>query len=114
MTSAWRTGRGPCSWRSRGSRWRRTVRPSSRTPPTERGVKHLRGLARAVEQGYRAAVFFVVQMEGVDCFRPNDRTHPAFGEALRAAAKGGVGVYAYDCLVTPDSLAIRRPVEVVL
>ena len=82
--------------------------------PTERGVKHLRGLARAVEQGYRAAVFFVIQMEGIRCFRPNDRTHPAFGEALREAAERGVGVYAYDCLVTPDSLTIRHPVEVVL
>lgn len=82
--------------------------------PTERGVKHLRGLARAAGQGYRAAVFFVIQMEGVSCFRPNDETHPAFGAALREAAESGVGVYAYDCLVTPDSLAIRRPVEAVL
>lgn len=82
--------------------------------PTERGVKHLRGLARAVEQGYRAAVFFVIQMEGVRSFRPNDWTHPAFGGALREAAERGVGVYAYDCLVAPDSLTIRRPVEVVL
>ena len=54
--------------------------------PTERGVKHLRGLRRAVEQGYRAAVFFVVQMKGVTRFRPNDKTHPAFGDALREAA----------------------------
>ena len=82
--------------------------------PTERGVKHLRGLARAAGQGYRAAVFFVIQMEGVSCFRPNDETHPAFGAALREAAESGVGVYAYDCLVPPASLAIRRPVEAVL
>ena len=82
--------------------------------PTERGVKHLRGLARAVEQGRRAAVFFVIQMEGVRCFRPNDRTHPAFGEALREATGNGVGVYAYDCRVTPDSLAIDAPVPVML
>ena len=82
--------------------------------PTERGVKHLRGLLRAVEQGYRAAVFFVIQMEGVRRFRPNDETHPAFGRALREAAAGGVRVLAYDCSVTPDSLEIRRSVLVVL
>lgn len=80
--------------------------------PTERGVKHLRGLARAVGQGYRAAVFFVVQMKGAACFRPNDETHPAFGAALREAAKVGVGVYAYDCAVTPDSMVIDAPVPV--
>ena len=80
--------------------------------PTERGVKHLRGLRREVEQGYRAAVFFVVQMKGVTRFRPNDKTHPAFGGALREAAENGVGVYAYDCRVAPDSLELDAPVEV--
>lgn len=82
--------------------------------PTERGVKHLHGLQRAVEQGHRAAVFFVVQMKGVTRFRPNDATHPAFGAALREAAENGVGVYAYDCRVTPDSLTIDAPVPVLL
>ena len=80
--------------------------------PTERGVKHLRGLRRAVEAGYGAAVFFVVQMEGVTCFRPNDATHPAFGAALREAAAQGVEVLAYDCRVTPEHMEIRAPVEV--
>ena len=80
--------------------------------PTERGVKHLRGLARAVGEGYRAAVFFVVQMKGAAYFRPNDETHPASGAALREAAKVGVGVYAYDCAVTPDSMVIDAPVPV--
>ena len=82
--------------------------------PTERGVKHLRGLRRAVERGYWAAVFFVVQMKGPRLFRPNDGTHPAFGQALREAAAAGVGVYAWDCAVTPESLTLDAPVEVAL
>ena len=82
--------------------------------PTQRGVKHLHGLRRAVEQGYGAAVFFVVQMTDVTCFRPNDQTHPAFGAALREAAQAGVQVLAYDCIVEPDRLEIRCPVSVVL
>lgn len=82
--------------------------------PTERGVKHLRGLRRAVEQGHRAAVFFVVQMKGPVRFRPNDLTHPAFGNALRDAEAHGVGVYAYDCRVSPDELEIDAPVAVAL
>lgn len=82
--------------------------------PTERGVKHLRGLQRAVEEGYRAAVFFVIQMKGARQFRPNDQTHPAFGQALREAAAGGVGVFAYDCAVTPDRIRLDAPVPVLL
>jgi len=82
--------------------------------PTERGIKHLRGLQRAVEQGYRAAVVFVIQMKGVTRFSPNDETHPAFGQALRQAVDSGVQIFAYDCRVTPDTLEIDQPVSVVL
>ncbi|MBR5524816.1 MAG: DNA/RNA nuclease SfsA [Clostridia bacterium] len=82
--------------------------------PTERGVKHLRHLTAAVEAGYRAAVLFVIQMEGVTAIRPNDATHPAFGDALRQAHAAGVEVWAVDCTVTPDTLTHRRPVPVEL
>ncbi|MBQ9347965.1 MAG: DNA/RNA nuclease SfsA [Oscillibacter sp.] len=82
--------------------------------PTERGVKHLRELQAAVENGTAAAVFFVIQMEGMKTFSPNDDTHPAFGAALREAAARGVDVQAWECAVTPASLNIVRPVPVVL
>ena len=82
--------------------------------PTERGVKHIRELQKATEAGLGAALFFVVQMEGMKSVAPNDGTHPAFGAALREAAAHGVRVCAYDCAVTPGSLAIRREVPVLL
>lgn len=82
--------------------------------PTERGVKHLHELTRAVYEGDRAAVFFVIQMKGVTSFQPNDRTHPAFGAALREAATAGVEIYAYDCVVNPDMLRIDAPVQIAL
>lgn len=82
--------------------------------PTERGVKHLRELQRAAEAGLGAALFFVVQMEGMRSVAPNDETHPAFGQALREAAAKGVRVCAWDCAVTPDSLTVRQEVPVLL
>ena len=82
--------------------------------PTERGVMHLQELQRAVKEGHRATVFFVVQMDGVTDFMPNDTNHAAFGEELRRAAQNGVTVAAYDCQVTPDSLVIQNPVKVIL
>ena len=82
--------------------------------PTERGVKHLRELQRAAESGLGAVLFFVVQMEGIKSVAPNDETHPAFGQALRAAAASGVRVCAYDCAVTPECLSIRQEVPVLL
>ena len=82
--------------------------------PTERGVKHILELQRAVQNGLDATLFFVIQMENIDRVSPNDETHPAFGAALRQAAAQGVRVRAFDCAVTPDSLVIRRPVPVIL
>ena len=80
--------------------------------PTERGVKHIRHLIRAVGEGYKATILFVIQMEGIAAIRPNDNTHPAFGEALREAAKAGVEVWAVDCAVTPSTLTHRHAVPV--
>ena len=80
--------------------------------PTQRGVKHLEGLCQAVGQGYRAMALFIVQMQGVDYFTPNTRTHPAFAAALRAARDSGVQVRAVDCRVTPGSLSPHAAVEV--
>ena len=82
--------------------------------PTERGVKHIQELQGAAERGLDAAIFFVVQLKGVNSVAPNDATHPAFGQALREAAAHGVRVLAYDCNVMPDSLTIRREVPVIL
>lgn len=82
--------------------------------PTQRGVKHIIELQKAAEKGLDATLFFVVQIENIDCVSPNDDTHPAFGAALREAVSHGVNVCAYDCVVRPDSLQIRRPVPVIL
>ena len=82
--------------------------------PTERGVKHLNELCHALTEGFECFVFFVIQMKGVTFFTPNDRTHPAFGDALRHAARKGVTVVAMDCLVAPDALFIDKAVPVKL
>ena len=80
--------------------------------PTERGVKHLEGLARCVQEGYEAWAVFVIQTENVRWMEPNRRTHPAFAEAMRQAAQAGVHLLALDCHTEPDRLEIRRPVEI--
>lgn len=80
--------------------------------PTLRGVKHLKELTAARQQGYQTAVCFVLQMTGIRFFSPNDETHPEFGAALRHAAQAGVDIWAYDCRVAPNSLELGLPVEV--
>ena len=82
--------------------------------PTERGIKHIEELIHCVEEGYDAYIIFVIQMKGVHCFRPNDRTHRAFGDTLRKAADSGVHILALDCLVTKDTMEIDEKIPVIL
>lgn len=74
--------------------------------PTERGVKHIRELIKAKEEGYQSILAFVIQMDGVTEVRANVETHPEFGEALDDAKKAGVEVLFLTCHVEPDELQI--------
>lgn len=82
--------------------------------PSERAVKHVKELEKAVSEGYECYVMFVVQMKGVSCFTPNKDTQPEFCQVLRQAEKAGVKVLAYDCKVREDELMLSEPVEVCL
>lgn len=74
--------------------------------PTERGVKHLRELTKATEEGFQCIAAFVIQMEGIREVRANVETHKEFGEALEAAKAAGVKVLGLGCKVTEDTLKI--------
>ena len=74
--------------------------------PTERGTKHIRELICAAEEGYTAALAFVIQMDGVYEVRPNRDTDPAFADAMEDAARRGVKILFLPCHVKPDSLTV--------
>lgn len=80
--------------------------------PTERGAKHLRELIKAKEEGYEAAALFVIQMNGVQEFRPNEERDKNFTAALKEAAKAGVKILAYDCRVQVGKVYIDQKVPV--
>lgn len=82
--------------------------------PTERGVKHIKELCSCVEKGYSAYIVFVIQMSGINLFKPNDATHKEFGDALRQAEKAGVSILAYDSFVTNESVCINKPIMIEL
>lgn len=80
--------------------------------PTERGAKHLSELTAAIEAGYDAYVFFVIQADSCKYFTPNEETDRRFAEGLRRAEGLGVKVCAVTCNVTPDSMKIAELVDV--
>ena len=74
--------------------------------PTERGIKHLHELCKAVDEGYHCMLAFVIQMEGIHEVRANAETHPAFGVALEEARQAGVEIVFLPCKIEEDSLTI--------
>ena len=81
---------------------------------TERGVKHVKELIKARQEGYLAYIIMVIQMEDVLYFTPNIDMHKEFGDVLKEAKENGVEILAYDSIVNIDNIKLNRPVDVVL
>lgn len=81
---------------------------------TLRGQKHLRELQKAMKEGFRSVVFFLVQRAEARSFRPADWIDPEYGRLLREAAETGVEVLAYRTRVSEMETAIDTAIQVLL
>ena len=79
---------------------------------TERGRRHVEALARLRQGGDRAALLFLVQRADCHAVAPADAIDPAYGEALRRAARSGVAVMALSARVTARAIAVERELPV--
>ncbi|EOR21235.1 MULTISPECIES: DNA/RNA nuclease SfsA [Clostridium] len=82
--------------------------------PTERGARHILELIEAKKQGFGAGILFLIQLDNVKTFSPNDLTDPGFGEALRLAKKSNVDIMAYNCIVYEEGIEINDIVDIIL
>ena len=80
--------------------------------PTSRGVKHLGSLMKALEQGHRAAVIFVIQREDAQGFSSHDTADPEFAVAFRQGMAAGVEAFAYRCRVTRREVALADQIPI--
>lgn len=82
--------------------------------PSERGVKHLRGLIDCVSEGYEACAVFIIKIDGIHHFEANRDSHPEFAAALKDAASAGVKILALGCDIERDSIQITKEIPVVI
>lgn len=82
--------------------------------PTERGRRHIDELIHAVQNGYRAALLFVVQTERAEGFSPHAASDPAFAEKVKAAYEAGVELLAYRCMVSPSEVRLIHKLPIIL
>ena len=59
-----------------------------------------------------AYIVFIIQMEGMKEFRPNDKTHRQFGDVLREASESEVKILAYECQTGADYMTVKKSVPV--
>jgi sugar fermentation stimulation protein A len=80
---------------------------------TARGARHCEELGRLARRGLPVAIVFVAQRGDVEAVEPEDDVDPAFGAALRLAAKRGVRVLGCALAMTPRGAtrAWRVPVR---
>lgn len=81
---------------------------------TLRGQKHVDTLRRLERRGQRAVLLFVVQRADCDAVGPADAIDPAYGAALRRAARDGVEVRAVRARVSPRGIRLEGSLPVQL
>ena len=79
--------------------------------PSDRAVKHLRELVKALKEGYRAVICFVIPMEGVTEVRPCEAIHPEFARAFKEAIEAGVKVINLPCRVYEDGFEVTEDMK---
>jgi len=82
--------------------------------PTARGTKHVWELAKAVSEGYKGIILFIIQLEGCRYFTPNSETDPSFTDTLVQASKQGVRILAYETHVDEHQMSIGKQIPVIL
>ena len=78
--------------------------------PTLRGLKHVTELISAMKEGYQSYVLFIVQFEKVELATIHTVMQPALAQMILSGQEQGLSVIAYNCSVTPDTIAIKHQI----
>jgi len=79
---------------------------------TARGTKHLKELAMLVEQGHQGVLFFCIQRNDANKFKPAAHIDPLYAKTLSEVAQKGVQVLAYQAQVAPESIEITQAIPI--
>jgi sugar fermentation stimulation protein A len=79
---------------------------------TERGRRHLIELERLAAEGYRCAMFYLIQRMDAERFAPAADIDPAYSRQLTAAKAGGLEILAYDVNIDLAGIRLNRSLPV--
>ncbi len=79
---------------------------------TKRGAKHLGELAKVIEAGGRAVMFYLVQRGDCDSLSLASDIDPAYAEAFAAAHASGVEAICYGCTLSAEEIRLDHPLPI--
>jgi sugar fermentation stimulation protein A len=79
---------------------------------TERGAKHLAEMSDMVRAGHRAVMVYLIQRPDAKSLTFAEDVDPAYVAAFKLAAAAGVEAIALRCRVTPEEIAVEKPVPI--
>ncbi len=111
--------RGPCYVEVKNVHLRRPDGPNPGAAEfpdsvTARGAKHLEELAAVVAAGRRAVMMFCVQRMDCDRVVAAADIDRRYAEGLARAVAAGVEAIAWDCAISPERIALRRSLPVIV
>ena len=81
---------------------------------TKRGAKHLRELAKQVEAGDRAVMFYLVSRTDIESLRPAIEIDPNYAKEVQLALKAGVEMIAYRADVNDSEVLVARRIPFIV
>ncbi|MBD3373752.1 DNA/RNA nuclease SfsA [candidate division KSB1 bacterium] len=78
---------------------------------TKRGQKHLYELQTLLEYGHRCVMFYLVQRQDAQLFKPATFIDPVYSRALNEAHNRGVELLVYQSKITPQGIHIDKKLD---
>jgi sugar fermentation stimulation protein A len=79
---------------------------------SSRGARHLEALSRLANAGAKATLLFLAQRPDCTAFRIARDIDPGYAAAMAATDRAKVRILVYDCAVSPEGIALRKPLTI--
>jgi len=80
---------------------------------TSRGSKHLLTLIDATKKGFKAYLLFLIQIQGIECFKIAKDIDKEYYENYLLAKKAGVVFLAYRCKINSKEIKIEKKIKII-
>ena len=79
---------------------------------TSRGLKHLKELENAINNGYESYLLYLVQREDCSQFQIAKDIDPLYYQGFLQAKKNGVKFISYSCKISEKEIYIHKPIKI--